>query len=355
MAFGGTATPAYLVGVEDHWSVIPEAQNPLATWEKTFTHAELAGILGWDDVEDVTVASWLRPGTPYQSADQVTFTGTDGGSPALTTRFARHLRSQLGLYSMQITSVEKSLPDGWDTGGGGAVADQVGMHDPTTGQWLIRDADGRARPPFYYGDPGDIPMACDWDGLDGVSTVGLYRPASGFMHLRNSNDFGTAEASFHFGIPEDRPICGDWDGNGTDTIGVYRPPTGTFYLSNTNATKFADIEVVLVAQGTVPLAGDWDGDGDDTIGLYDPVGRTLSLTNSLDSPAIDISYAYNTIPEDRIITGDWDGDGVDTVGVFRPPDLTLYLRDDFEMDHANHIIPFGEAHMTPLAGVWDAG
>ena len=42
-------------------SVIPEAGNPLATWEKTFTHTQLAGILGWDDVEDVTIASWLRP------------------------------------------------------------------------------------------------------------------------------------------------------------------------------------------------------------------------------------------------------------------------------------------------------
>ena len=356
VAFGGTSTPAYLVGVEDQWSVIPEAGNPLATWEKTFTHTELAAILGWDEVEDVAVASWLRPGTPYQSAYQVTFTGTDGGAPAATTQLARRLRSQLGLYSMQITSIEKYIPDGWDTGGGGAVADQVGMHDPGTGQWYLRDADGTARAPFYYGDPGDMAMVCDWDGLDGVSTVGLYRPDSGFMHLRNSNDFGVADEPFYFGIPEDQPICGDWDGNGTDTIGVYRPSTGTFYLANENETRFADVEVILSAPGTVPLAGDWDGDGNDTVGLYDPVGRTLSLTNSLTTPTVDITYAYNTIPEDRIITGDWDGDGVDTVGVFRPPDVAFYLRDDFDMPAANHTIEFfGEAHMTPLAGVWDAG
>jgi peptidoglycan hydrolase-like amidase len=355
VAFGSGATPAYLVGVEDPWSVIPEAGNPLATWEKTFTHTELAGILDWDDVEDVTVASWLRPGTAYQSAYQVTFTGIDNGSPVTSTRLARHLRSQLGLLSMQITSVDSFIPDGWETGGGGTPADQVGLHDPTTGQWYLRDADGSERSPFYYGVPGDVPMACDWGGLSGVSTVGLYRASSGFMYLRNSNDFGVADNSFYFGIPEDVPICGDWDGNGTETIGVYRPSAGMFYLANTNETKFADVEVVLAAPGTVPVAGDWDGDGDDTIGLYDPVGRTLSLTNSLTNPTIDISYAYNTIPEDRIITGDWDGDGKDTVGVFRPPDVAFYLRDDFIMDSANHAFVFGEAPMTPVAGVWDAG
>ncbi|NNL13609.1 MAG: hypothetical protein HKO82_07985 [Acidimicrobiia bacterium] len=356
VAFGGSETPPYLVGVEDHWSVIPEAGNPLGTWEKAFTHTELAAILGWDDVEDVTVASWLRPGTAYQSAYQVTFTGTDGGSPASTTRLARRLRSQLGFYSMQITSVDKYIPNGWDTGGGGPLPDQVGLHDSSTGEWYVRDADGSERPPFYYGVPDDIPMVCDWDGLDGVSTVGLYRASSGFMYLRNTNDFGTADNAFYFGIPEDRPICGDWDGNGTDTIGIFRPSTGTFYLANTNATMFADVEVVLAAPGSVPLAGDWDGDGDDTVGLYDPVGRTLSLTNSLTDPTIDIDYVYNTVPEDQIITGDWDGDGVDTVGVFRPPDVAFYLRDDFEMQYANHTIElFGEAHMTPVAGVWDAG
>ena len=357
VAFGGPSTPPYLVGVEDPWSVIPEAGNPLATWEKTFTHTELAGILGWDDVEDVTITSWLRPGTEYQSAKQVTFTGTDAGSPVTSgPLLARHLRSKLGLLSMQITAVDSFIPDGWDSGGGGTPADQVGMHDPNTGQWYLRDADGSERAPFYYGIPGDIPMVCDWGLVDGVSTVGLYRGSSGFMYLRNSNDFGVADNKFYFGMREDRPICGDWDGNGTETIGVYRPSTGTFYLANTNETKFADVEVVLAAPGTVPLAGDWDGDGDDTVGLYDPVGRTLSLTNSLTNPTIDISYAYNTIPEDRIITGDWDGDGKDTVGVFRPPTVVFYLRDDFIMTASNHIIEFfGEAHMTPVAGVWDAG
>ncbi len=356
VAFGSAFTPGYLVGVPDPWSLSPPAGNPLGTWEEEFTASQLAARVGLDELEDVTIISWLREGTQHQSALQVTFSGTDNGAPASVTRYARHLRTQLGLYSMQITSVEKFVPDGWvGTGGGDSAADQVAMHEPGTGRWYVRDADGTVRPAFYYGIPGDIPMTCDWDGLDGVSTVGLYRAVSGFMYLRDSNDFGIAENDFYFGIPEDVPICGDWDGNGTETIGVFRPSNRTFYLANTNQTQFADIATVLAAPGSVPLAGDWDGDGLDSVGLYDPVSRTVSLTNSLANPSIDISYAYNTIPEDKIITGDWDGDGVDTVGVFRPPDLTFYLRDDFTMPYANHIIEFGQAHMTPVAGVWDAG
>ncbi len=356
VAFGSGFTPGYLVGVPDPWSLAPAAGNPLGTWEEVFTRTELAGLVGLDAVDDVSIISWLRPGTEHQSAYQITFTGTDGGEPASVTQFTRRLRSQLGLYSMQITSVEKFVPDGWvDTGGGGALADQVAMHDPTSGQWHIRDGDETVRPAFYYGIPGDIPMVCDWDGLDGVSTVGLYRASQGYMYLRDSNEFGVAENDFFFGIGEDLPICGDWDGNGTETIGVFRPSNRTFYLANTNQTQFADEEAILDAPGSIPLAGDWNGDGFDTVGLFDPVSRTLSLTNSLADATIDFSYAYNTIPEDRIIAGDWDGDGIDTVGVFRPPDLTFYLRDDFEMDYANHQIEFGQEHWNPVAGVWDAG
>lgn len=355
IAFGSSFTPGYLIGVPDPWSLVPEAGNPLGTWEKVLTRTELAALVGLDAVDDVTIASWLRPDTEHQSAYQITFCGIDNGEPASVTRYSRHLRSQLGLYSMQITSVERLVPDGWVDTGGGTPADQLAMHDPASGLWYIRDADGIVRPAFYYGIPGDIPMTCDWDGLDGVSTVGLYRGSQGFMYLRNSNEFGVAENDFYFGIGEDVPICGDWDGNGTETIGIFRPSNRTFYLANTNDTRVADVMAVLAAPGTVPLAGDWDGDGFDSVGLYDPISRTVSLTNSLETPTIAISYAYNTIPEDKIITGDWDGDGYDTVGLFRLPDLAFYLRDDFVMDHANIDFLFGEAHWTPVAGVWDAG
>ncbi len=226
------------------------------------------------------------------------------------------------------------------------------MQNPNSGLWSLRNADASSFE-FWYGVAADIPIMCDWNG-DGLDTVGLYRARSGFMYLRDTNETDVAQNSFYFGLADDIPICGDWNGDGADTIGIYRPSEGRFYLSLANETRVGDIELVLDAPGTVPIAGDWDADGYDTVGLWDPAGH-LALTNSLVSPAIDVSYDYNTEMTDRIVTGDWDGDGADTVGVFRPDDLTFYLRDDYLMSGANHVIEFGAAGWNPVAGVWQAG
>ncbi len=338
------STPPYLVGVPDPWSISPSVNNPFAHWSKNLTGAELADALGMTDVTDVEITSWLREGDLDQAAYEITFTSTT--SPPVT-RTASSLRSPLGLRSMQIVSIEKH-----GTGGPGLPPVQVGMQNPANGLWSLRNPDGSSHG-FWYGVASDIPLMCDWNG-DGLDTVGLYRPTSGFMYLRDTNETAVAENSFFFGIPEDEPVCGDWNGDGLDTIGVYRRSEGRFYLSLANVTRVADIELVLAAPGTIPIAGDWDGDGFDTVGLWEPDGN-LSLTNSLATPSIDVSYSYNTEKTDQIVTGDWNGDGADTVGVFRPEDLTFYLRDDYLMTGANHAIEFGEARWNPVAGVWQAG
>ncbi|HHC09166.1 MAG TPA: hypothetical protein ENK55_10690, partial [Actinobacteria bacterium] len=49
-----------------------------------------------------------------------------------------------------------------------AAADGVGLVDPETGRWHLRDAAG-ATSSFYYGDPGDVPFVGDWD-CDGIDT-----------------------------------------------------------------------------------------------------------------------------------------------------------------------------------------
>ncbi|HHC08940.1 MAG TPA: hypothetical protein ENK55_09515, partial [Actinobacteria bacterium] len=54
------------------------------------------------------------------------------------------------------------------TAGGASAADGVGLVDPETGRWHLRDAAG-ATSSFYYGDPGDVPFVGDWD-CDGIDT-----------------------------------------------------------------------------------------------------------------------------------------------------------------------------------------
>jgi hypothetical protein len=77
--------------------------------------------------------------------------------------------------------------------------DTVGLVDPATGEWHLRDPAGDVTS-FFYGNPGDLPIAGDWDG-DGDATPGLYRQSDGFFYSRNSNTTGVADAECFAGDP----------------------------------------------------------------------------------------------------------------------------------------------------------
>ena len=68
------------------------------------------------------------------------------------------------------------------------VPDTVGLVDPGSGVWRLRNTAGVVSE-FFYGDPGDYPFVGDWD-CDGEDTPGLYRQSDGFAYLRNSQYAG---------------------------------------------------------------------------------------------------------------------------------------------------------------------
>ncbi len=202
-----------------------------------------------------------------------------------------------------------------------AVADEsrgFGFFDAGTGRWRFMDGKD-----FYFGNPGDAPVLCDWNG-DGIDTVGLYRRHSGFLYLRQSNTQGVADVEIFFGVPEDAPVCGDWNGDGIDTIGVYRPSQGKFFLRNSNTQGFADLSFTLNGAYGVPVAGDFDGDGRDTVGLWNPGTATVALARGTDSGPPSVSRTFGA-PGDQLIVGDWDANGIDDLGVYRPYNSTLHL------------------------------
>ncbi len=185
-----------------------------------------------------------------------------------------------------------------------------GFFDASTGRWRFDDGKD-----FYFGNPGDSPMLCDWDG-DGEDTVGLYRRHSGFLYLRNTNTQGVAEKEIFFGIPEDAPVCGDWNGDGVDTVGVFRPSQSRFYLRNSNTQGFADLSFTVSDATGVPVAGDFDGDGTDTVGLWNPAtGRVAIAGGTNDAPPI-LTRNFG-VPGDQLLVGDWERDGTDQLGVYR--------------------------------------
>lgn len=115
---------------------------------------------------------------------------------------------------------------------------------------------GPAEHSYVFGNPSDVPFVGDFDG-DGIDTVGLHRPSTGEVFLRNEHVAGPADVLMVFGDPADHYVAGDWDGDGIDSPGVFRPSDGTFYQRNTNSSGGADHSFFLGDSGWLPIAGQW--------------------------------------------------------------------------------------------------
>jgi len=69
------------------------------------------------------------------------------------------------------------------------------------------------------GDPGDIPVAGDWNG-DGYTTLGVVR--NGIWYLANSNLQVRVDLQFGYGNSTDVPVTGVWSGGRIAGVGVVR-------------------------------------------------------------------------------------------------------------------------------------
>ena len=234
-------------------------------------------------------------------------------------------------------------------------ATTVGVFRPANGSVYLKNTNtgGFDDLNFSYGNPGDKPLAGDWNG-DGSDTIGSYRccaPDSQF-YIRNLNTTGDADRAFPFGTTGDLPLVGDWNGDGFTTVGVYRPSTRVFFLSNYNENGLGDIVFQLANTNTddVPIASDWDGDGITTVGIFRPANATFLLRNSNTSGGADMSFVYGNAG-DLPVVGDWDGDGIDTIGVYR--NGVFYLRNSNSAGAADLVFAFGADGDVPIAGDWD--
>jgi SpoIID/LytB domain protein len=337
----------YLTSVADPWSLKPSVGNPYASWKRTFTADAVVDKIWGTSSTYTLIGADVTARNVSGSAKTIRFDARTANDSTVSKNVSvGTVASAFGLPSwyFDIDDTLLIVPPP-------SHADGVGLQDPRTGVWSLRDPDGSVRQ-FYFGDPNDIPFIGDWNG-DGVETVGLYRKSVGFLFLRYTNTQGVADVDIYYGIPGDVPIAGDWNGDGIDTVGIYRPSEGHFYLRNTNTQGVADIDFAFGNPGDVPVAGDWNGDGIDTVGVYRPSTRMVYLTDSLSTRSVSVSFAYEgTVSGDRVIAGDWDDDGDDTLGVFRPSTGMFYLRDTFTQTSANVAFSFGDSWMNPIAGFW---
>jgi hypothetical protein len=221
----------------------------------------------------------------------------------------------------------------------------IGVWRPNQG-FLLRQSNTAGPPDIAVplGQPGDQPVAGDWDG-DGKTTVALFR--AGQFLLRNENAVGAPVTTVAFGQAGDIPVAGDWTGKGFDSVGVFR--RGVFLLRNTNTSGAPDIIINYGLPTDLPVVGDWDGDGRTTIGAFRPSTGFFFLRNDNSSDNADLSFFYG-LANDLPVAGDWDGDGVTTVGIFRAG--TFFLRNTNTAGFADVAVGFGQAGDVPLAGRW---
>jgi hypothetical protein len=237
------------------------------------------------------------------------------------------------------------------------VADTVGLVDPVSGVWYLRDDQG-AVTGFFYGNPGDYPMMGDWD-CDGVDTPGLYRQSDGFVYLRNSNTQGVADIRFFFGNPGDIPLAGDFDGDGCDTVSIYRATEARIYVINTLGANdgglgAAQFDYVFGNPGDKPFVGDFDGNGGDTVGLHRESTGFVYFRNSHTQGNADNQFFFGD-PGDRLVAGDWGIiDGTDTPAVFRPANATFYFRHTNSQGNADSQIEWGSPAWLPVSGSYGA-
>jgi len=92
---GHTTPLPYLVPTPDPWSIAPAAQNPFASWTRTFTGSEIAAAVGMTTVTGVEITGRNLSGT----VSQVTIAGTLNGQDTVITTGGRSFRSALAMRS----------------------------------------------------------------------------------------------------------------------------------------------------------------------------------------------------------------------------------------------------------------
>jgi hypothetical protein len=179
--------------------------------------------------------------------------------------------------------------------------------------------------------------------------------------LRNSNTQGVANTRFFFGNPGDVPLAGDFNKDGCDTVSIYRPSQSRIFVvndlgSNDDGLGTADFDFYFGDRGDKPFTGDFNNNGQDTVGLHRESTGFVYSRDTLTTGVADNDFFYGD-PGDQIVTGRWAQNpdpGPDTTGIFRPSNGQFYLRFSNTQGNANADFGYGNSNMAAIAGDFGA-
>jgi hypothetical protein len=176
------------------------------------------------------------------------------------------------------------------------------------------------------------------------------------VYLRNSNTQGIANIKFFFGDPGDVPLAGDFNGDGCGTVSIYRPSNQTFYIinklgENNGGLGAAETSYVFGDPGDKAFVGDFNGNGEETVGLHRESTGLVYFRNSHTQGNADNQFIFGD-PNDRLIAGDWNDDGMFSPALFRPSDTTMYFRYTNTQGNADAQFIVGSGSWLPVGGDW---
>ncbi len=186
-------------------------------------------------------------------------------------------------------------------------------------------------------------------GLSGASDLVLYREANGAWEIRNlMSDYGTTQ---YLGGAGYQSVPGDYTGDGISEMGVYRPASGSWYAQHVGDSSAQVIEMQQWSGAEyVGVQGDYDGDGKTDPAVYlEESGLWMVLMSA--SGYQQASGFFGGPGFAALASGDYDGDNLVDPGVYHRESGLWYVL--FSTSHSVVSGTFGGTGYVPVPTDYD--
>ncbi len=216
----------------------------------------------------------------------------------------------------------------------------LGLYNPETGQWSIRDTGSYVQNGIAHGGPGWTPYVGDFNG-DGRADLALYNQATGWWSIRDTGSY--VDNHVQHGGPGWTPYIGDFNGDGRSDLAVYNQATGWWSIRDTGTYVQNDIN--HGGPGWVPYIGDFNGDGRSDIGLYN---RNTGWWSIRDTGTYVDNHVQHGGPDWTPYIGDFNGDGRSDLALYNTSNGQWSIRDT--SSYVQNGIVHGGPSWTPYIG-----